>query len=571
MFGHPALRKLLVLKFRGGVRAQFRKLRRPANWIYMLVGLGVFVFWYLSIFVASLAQRGTSVRDPEALYFGSQAMLLLLTVMTVVGAFNHRGLYLPKEEIELAFSAPLTRSDLVRYRLLVNMLRSLLVGVVFGFLSAMRMPMAGAAFLGTLVTISTLTVCGQSAAILLGGAENGLARVAKRLPLRVVATVLAIVLALCVGFLVFGENELTEDLLGDLGDSGASPIARVAGIPAVRAVLVPFTPWARTITAPDFATFLPWFGLCVLIWFAAFELTARIPVDFRELSLATSADVAKRLNRVRRGWIGASSTQVDKTALSWRVPWLLGRGPLGAVAWLKLGQIVRKARGTMLTSTLIVVLVTVFFTAALDEPTFEHAFAGAALLATVGTLYLCMGLRFDFRSDLELMASIKTWPLAPWRIFLGTILPEVVLVSALLWAAILVRAMWTGTMIPELVCVLAIQPLVTFTWVAVDNAVFLFSPLRYAPGQESALQHMGRSVYLLLLRGLVFGLVALCAGVPVGLFAYVAHEEFDWSWRAIAWVASGMVGVVLLAGAVGLTALGGFMLRRFDVARDRGT
>ncbi|MBK7874565.1 MAG: hypothetical protein IPJ77_02235 [Planctomycetes bacterium] len=570
MFGHPALRKLLVLKFRGGVRAQFRKLRRPVNWIYMLVGLGVFVFWYLSIFLASLAQRGEAVRDPETIYFGSQAMLFLLTVMTVVGAFNHRGLYLPKEEIELAFSAPLSRSDLVRYRLLVNMLRSVLVGVVFGFLSAMRMPMALAAFLGTLVTISTLTVLGQSMAILLGGAENRLAKAARKLPLRVVATALAVVLALAVGFLVFGENELTEDLFGGFDQGSGTPISRIANIGIVHALLLPFTPWARAITAPDVATFLPWFGVCVALWIAAFELTARIPVDFRELSLATSADVARRLNRVRRGSFGASSAKVDKQALSWQVPWLFGRGPVGAVAWLKLGQIVRKARGTMLTSTLIVVLVTVFFTAALDERTFEHAFAGAALLATVGTLYLCMGLRFDFRSDLDLMSSIKTWPLPPWRIFLATILPEVALVSLLLWAAILVRAVWTGTLIPELVCVLAIQPLVTFTWVAVDNAVFLFSPLRYSPGQESALQHMGRSVYLLLLRGLVFGAVFVCAAIPVGLFAFVAKEELDWSWRSIAWIASAILGVVLLATGVALTLLGGVMLRRFDVARDRG-
>lgn len=570
MFGHPALRKLLALKFKGGVRAQFRKLRRPVNWLYMLVGLGVFVFWYLSIFLASLAQRGAVVRDAETLDFGARSMLLLLTVMTVIGAFNHRGLYLPKEEIELAFSAPVTRSDLVRYRLLVNMLRSVLVGVVFGLLSAMRMPLALAAFLGTLVTICTLTVLGQSMAILLGGAENRLGRLARRMPLRVVATALAVVLAAAVGFLVFGEDDFTSHLFGPL-PAGDAPLLRVARHPLVHALLLPFTPWARAITAPDLATFLPWFALCALIWVAAFELTARIPVDFRELSLATSADVARRLNRVRRGWMGASAANVDKQALSWRVPWLFGRGPFGAVAWLKLGQIVRKARGTMLTSTLIVVMVTVLFTATLDEPSFEHAFAGAALLATVGTLYLCMGLRFDFRSDLDLMSSIKTWPLAGWRIFLGTLLPEVVLVSLLLWAAILVRAAFTGTLIPELACVLVLQPLVTFAWVAVDNAVFLFSPLRYSPGQESALQHMGRSVYLLLLRGLVFGAVAVVAAVPVGLFAWFARSELGWGWRGIAWVASAMLAGVLLVTACALTWMGGVLVRRFDVARDRGT
>jgi hypothetical protein len=252
------------------------------------------------------------------------------------------------------------------------------------------------------------------------------------------------------------------------------------------------------------------------------------------------------------------------------VPWLLGRNPTGAVAWLKLGQIVRKARGTLATSFLIIALVTVVFTQTLDARTFTDGFGAAMLIAGVGTLYLCMGLRFDFRSDLDLMASIKTWPLPGWRVFLGTLLPEVFLVSLLLWAAILVRAAATGTLMPELLCILLLQPLVTFTWVAVDNAVFLFSPVRYTPGQESALQHVGRSMYLLLLRGIVFGAVLAVAAVPVVLFVWIAGEELGWGVRSLVWVASVLLGVVLLGASAALTWLGGHLLRRFDVARDRG-
>ena len=48
---------------------------------------------------------------------------------------------------------------------------------------------------------------------------------------------------------------------------------------------------------------------------------------------------------------------------------------------------------------------------------------------SVGTLYLCAGLRFDFREDLDAMESLKAWPVRPWRVFLATLLPEVVLVS----------------------------------------------------------------------------------------------------------------------------------------------
>src|SRR6185503_10367690 len=127
-------------------------------------------------------------------------------------------------------------------------------------------------------------------------------------------------------------------------------------LPLVKAVLLPLRPWAALITATDAATFFTWLAVCALIWYVGFELTARIPVDFRELSLATSADVAKRLNRVRRGALGASSGSVSKRTLGWELPWVFGRGGFGAIAWLKLASIVRKARGTLLISAGVVAL-----------------------------------------------------------------------------------------------------------------------------------------------------------------------------------------------------------------------
>jgi len=571
-FGHPALRTLLWLKARGAVRAQFRKLRRPTAWIFLLVGLGLVSFWYLSIFsLGSFGRRGPP-QPSGALFAASQCMMLLLTAMTVVSAFSHRGLYLPKEEIELCFSAPVRRSDLIRYRLLVNLLRSLLAGLVLGMISALRMPAPGFAFLGAMTAVATIPVVGQAAAILLGGTENQLAKAAQKLPLRGLGVVLALVLVALLGWALYGDDDFLPELSGEFPMSG-SPLERLAGHPLARIVLAPFTPWAAAMTARDVASFLPWFGVCLAIWYAAFELTARIPVDFRELSLATSADVARRIQRARRGFVGASAGEAARGRFGRSVPWLFGRGPFGAVAWLKLGQIVRKARGTLLVSALIVVLITTMTTMIVDEAAganvYVRSLGGAGLLAGVGTLYLCLGLRFDFRADLELMSSIKTWPLPPRRLFLATILPEVALVTALLWTAVLVRAVWTGTLLPDLWLVLALQPLVTFTWAAIDNTVFLFSPVRYNPGQEGALQHIGRSILLLGLRGIVFGLVLGLAAAPITLLVWWGNEA-GWSVRAILAGSGAVLAVVLLIASVLLTLAGGTMLRRFDVARDRG-
>jgi hypothetical protein len=168
------------------------------------------------------------------------------------------------------------------------------------------MPLAWAAFLGTMVAISTLAVLGQATAVLLGGAENRLARLARRLPLRWIATLLAVVLAASVGLLVFGEDDFLHDLVGTPLE-GPTTFARFVEHPVVRAILWPFTPWARAITAPDLATFLPWFGACAVIWLVAYELTARPPPTSRAASIASGAGGSGRAPRASTAarWAGA--------------------------------------------------------------------------------------------------------------------------------------------------------------------------------------------------------------------------------------------------------------------------
>ncbi len=569
MFGHPALHLLIRLKIRAGIRQQVRRLKRPTGWIFMILGLGLMVLWAGGLLFGNRFPRAEPASF-ELTAFWTHAGLLLLVVMTIVGSFSHRGLYLPKEEIERCFSSPIARGDLVRYRLLINLLRSIFAGVLFGAMTARRMPVAAFGFIGVMVTMLTLPIVGQASALLLGDAENRIAGISSRLPLKAISWILAAVLIAATGTLVVGGGAAGDlaTMLRDWLPHGAS-IDGLMELPLVRAVLLPLRPWAAMITASDAVTFFSWLCVCAVIWYVGFELTARIPVDFRELSLATSADVAKKLNRVRRGAFGASGGVASKRTLGWNLPWIFGRGGFGAIAWLKLASIVRKARGTLLVSAGVVALVTMMMTLAFDGSTATEVIAGAAMLAVIGTFYLCAGLRFDFRTDLELMEQIKAWPVRPTLVFLATLLPEVLLVSGALYAGILLRAVLTSAFHPAIFAVLALQPLVTFAWVALDNAVFLFSPVRYSPGQEGALQHMGRSVVLMLLRLVLLGIVAVVAGGPAVLAYYVVNGSFDYDETAL-WIGGAVGWTCLLAVDALLVLLGGLMLQRFDVARDKG-
>jgi hypothetical protein len=566
--GHPALRLLVRLKVRGALRSQMRKLQRPSGWLFALLGLALFGVWVGRFLVLGLVHR-EEVHDPAALMLWTQIGLAIVCLMTVLAAFSHRGLYLPKEEIELVFSAPLRRSDLIRYRLGVNMLRSLFAGALFGVGAARSMPVALFGFVGVVVTMLTVPMLGQATALLLGDTENRLGRLSKVLPLRAIAGILGAIVGMSMLALIFAGDDRLGEIFGRI-----SPVRltfdALAENAALRSVLLPFVPWARMIAAPDAGTFLLWLAVCGALWFAGWELTARIPVDFRETSLATSADVARRISRLRRGGAGGiAGSRTSKPRAGWRVPWLLGRGPFGAVAWLKLATISRKARGTFLFSGAIVLFVTVAMTVAWRGRSEGQLIGGSAALAIFGTIYLCSGLRFDFRNDLDQMEQIKAWPVPPSRIFLATVLPQVLLVSAMLAAGILLRCVALGAFHPSILAILLFQPLVALAWTAVDNAVYLFAPVRYAPGQEGALQHIGRSVVMMLVR---FGLLGVSGAVAVGpgVLTAIAADQLGASEGAAVALGAIVAWIGFLAIDFGLVVGGGRMLRRFDLARDRG-
>jgi len=337
----------------------------------------------------------------------------------------------------------------------------------------------------------------------------------------------------------------------------------------LRSMLLPVAPWARMITATSLSEFASWFAACAALWLAGFELTARIPVDFRETSLATSADLAKRLSRMRRGGSGLAGTLISKPELGWRMPWVFGQGSFGAIAWLKLTTIARKARGAFLFSATILLLVTLGMTFAWGDDSVRSVLGGSAVLAFFGTLYLCSGLRFDFRNDLDQMEQIKAWPARPPLVFLATVLPQVGVVSVLVAAGILLRCVAIRGFHPGVVAILLVQPLVALAWTSVDNAVFLLYPVRATPGQEGALQHIGRSVLMSFLR---LGLAAVAIGVSIvpAILTGLAAKKLLGFEDDVAWlIAAAAAWTGLAAMNAGLVVAGGRLLRRFDLARDR--
>jgi len=563
--GSPALALLLRLKLRGILRRQARRLRTPKGIALTLLGLCAFGAWLTALLFSFLQDPRTLA--PDLAEGRVRAFALLFALLSLSSALTNRGLFLPKSEIERLFSAPLARSELVRYRLLAGALRSLLGGVAFGLFAARRMPNPPLAFVGIVLALQTLPVLNQALAIGLGSlgprAAAWLRRVGSGL-LLVTVVVLGAGAMWISSERVPGEMPILGGVLESLLASGSDPL----GHPALATATTIFVPWARLITADSLAAFWPWFVLALVLHGLAFEGTARLAGDFRETSLSTAARTAARRERMARGG-GVAATRVSGDAARWRVPWLFGRGPLGALAWRKCAGLVRKARGTLWLSLIALAFITLMAHFALDASSPDEARATPVLIAVLGTIYLCSGLRFDFREELERMDVIKSWPVGPARVFLATLVPQVVLVSLLVGATVLLQSLAAGHFGAHVVGVIVCLPFLVFTWVALDNVVFLFAPVRIVPGQDGFVQNAGRRMLQMALLGAVVAVMG-----TLGFLAF---------WAASAFVIGPLQGsedAALLTGALGvlvelvlcagvLALVGGAVLRRFDVARDR--
>jgi len=562
ILGHPALRKLALMKLRGTLRRQMRRAKRLSGLLFMVVGLLLTGAWLFAV-VPMRARAGAGL-EPDLLRSAAQAFLMFFALMSLAGALSVRGLYLPQQEIERMFSIPVSRADLVRYRMQVDFARTLLGAVIFGFLAMGRMPNALHGFCGAFLSIVTLAVVRQFGSLLLGDVSGRIGRLLRGRRLFGTRVVLGLMAWAAIMLLIFGE-----DLLARLPGGGAGDWWRqIALHPFTQKILMPTRPWAEMMTATSARAFLEWTGLCVLLWIGLYELTARLPVDFRAQSLATSEEVAQRLRSLRRGG-PFSGGRVSQAAAGRRIPWIFGRGPFGAVAWIKTASILRKARGTLAMSIFVLGIVTFGISVALQGEQEVAASVGPALIAAVGMVYLGGGMRFDFRSDLDRMEQIKAWPLGPSRLFLATVMPEVLLITLLVAAAILIRAAVLESFPFVLAITLGVLPFVALAWVALDNAVFLFAPVRFVPGQEGTLHHTGRTMVLLLLRLLLFLLTAALAGGAGAGMWFLGRDVLETGEGArIALAVCGGLAVLLNVDAA-LVHLGGRLLGRFDVARDR--
>jgi hypothetical protein len=562
MTGYP----LLYLAWRSTVnraRVRLRRLREPTYLIAFLLGAAYLsvVFWGGWSTDDSPSMLQALSRGRGGVDFGFTILLFVSAATAWIWPRSGRpALPFSRADVQHLFTAPISRRDLVRYRVLRSQVPALIVSA---FVMLIFRPASfgegGIAFFGLLLLMTT------SSLHLTGVSLSRASRGARRWVPRAIAAGAVIVVGTTVAM-------RWEEITAAAARAGTSVPFTVVGIELDRVlgngpaaiVLWPFRTLAGlplSQSSAEFLAALPWVLVLLTlnyIW------VVRTDAPFEE----GSAELSEKLEELRR----RGPTAFRQPRASKRTPFKLaphGR-PETAIVWKNLISM-----GRFLSWTLLFQLgpIVIFFGVSFAQGSRGRAGVLTFLSLLVALLTLTIGpqlLRGDLRQDLTALSVLKTWPIRGAALVRGEVLaPALVLttviVLALISAAVLVppgdevvmnRWSW-------LLAALFVAPGLVLAHLLVQNGLAVTFPAWIHLGRHGGIDVMGQQIIVM---GVVV-LALIAALVPAVAIAAVGAGVFYLLTGTFPVMLAGLLaGGALLIEAFAASEVLGAILDRSDIA-----
>lgn len=488
---HPALRKLLGLRLRASLRRLVRGLKTLRGAAFSVIGAATLVLGLgpqvMLLFVNPAREA------PDTLQAVLPLVLLGYCLLSILSSASRGGIHFTPAEIDLLFSAPFTRRQMLVYKLACSLPGVLFLTVLLPVF-LLRYKIAWIAILAggflTLVGIQLLT----TAVVLFGQtiAQRAYTRLRK-------AALIVLIIAVGLGLGTLASSSSPQEslaLVRQFSDSTAGAW-----------ILAPFTVFSRTITAERiFPDLVGWGLLAAMIDLGLLGVVLRLDVNYLEASVAASQKFYERLQRARQGRIGGASS----ATAAWRVPrlpWLGGAGPIAH------RQLITTMRSLRVVALPVVVAAMMIMPMLISRSTTEAVSMLLFPLVFVSVFFSRM-LPFDFRGDLDHFDWLKSVPLHPVALAAGQLVVPVLLMTLLHGLAFAT----IGLLSPGNGDKLIVLALFTVPFNAIvfglDNFVFLLFPVRLAPTTPGDFQHTGRAMVEMFLKIVGMG---ICCGVAAGL------------------------------------------------------
>ena len=536
----PALRQLLILRLRGGLRQRLHQMASVRGLLFSLA-FGVIIWLLITSSSSSGASAfGLSSLDRQA--FSDQIItfmplsmlgLSLLTVVMTTGPTFH----FSPNEINFLFTGPFRRRDLIVYKF-----GAYVAGVTYTsvFITLIAPPQTGSALSVFIASLLTLVFVQLNSAVIsmTGHALDG-SRLAK-IKWPAIAVLFAIAAVAMVHAWVTPDRGIF-DLLFEFRHSWIGTI-----------ILIPYIVFAELFVAASVSQLALWALVAIAI--NAALLRAAIVLDERttDRSLAENARLSNRWERIKQGGSFWATERTEMRSIR-RAPHVAGLGP---IAWRQALNALRNSSRLMIIFVGLAAGIAPMASALGAPVTQPHTLM---IIYVFIAFILPRNLVCDFRGDLSRMEIYKTLPIAPWRICAGQLVVQVLLAYVIALTVIISALVFEDSVSTQVALVLAAFALpLTLLIYAVENTVHLLFPTKLVAMGRADFEFLGRSIVEFIAKTL-FVFTAMGASGAVGLLTFKTMGP--------TWVLPGLASwlTLTLIGLLTVVALQ-FAFRRFAVA-----
>lgn len=555
--------------FVNSMRRRIERLRQPKYLIGFCIGL-LYFYWLIVRPSGSGGPRPYDGSIPASWHLGEVfAVAGLLAVVLLTWAFGtaETPFTFQLAETDFLFTAPLTRRQVIQFRLVRSQL-ALLVSALFSVILFSRAHFHTGLLLrvfGVWLLYLTLQLHNAGAALVRASlTEQGVTGIKRKIGSLVV-------LGGLVAALWLGLRATVPEVLAawdESPDRGAAVLVQALHHGALGVALWPFFAISGPLLASGPTEFLARLPAALVVLAVHYLWVIRSTLAFEEAAVEHANRVARRIEAMRRGRADVPTHSGKGGVSRALVPLSATGSPAGAIVWKNVTGALREFRPR----TLLLLGILVFAVgsalagrggAQVLVPVLSLALAGVVLL--LGPL----ALRYDLRRDLDLLDVLKTWPVRPRDLVGAQVLAPTLVLSAVSGLAILGAFATSlsnaslppmGERIVYLIAGLLAVPPVVLVLVLVQNAAVLLFPAWTTIGPERATGFEAMGQRILIFVGTAFALlIAVLPAAVVGAVLGIAAHALGAGRAATAaiWSVSGaaMLGfecwlVVMLLGPV---------------------
>jgi hypothetical protein len=446
---------LTVCSFRNRLRIRIRRLREPRYLIGLIAGsLYMWFFVFRGMFRrqmvtgpagrANMGPLAGMMRSSGPFVAIGSLVLFVFTALSWLWPGKRPALTFSRAEVQFLFQAPLTRRQLVHYRLIRSQIGTIFGSVVTtiflrpGSLAVGWTAVAGMWLIFSIISLHSIGISLSQQSV----RKAGWIGVAKQwVPFTlIVGSILALVATFGLDWSNIGAQTSARAVVAEVERVTTTGIAGV--------ILWPFRAMLRLPLATNTAEFfaaLPW---ALLILVINYLWIIRADAAFEEASAARAEKVAATLAAIRAGRRVAAPGRKPK---SLKQPFELaatGR-PETAILWKNLIMVGRFLSMRTLLRLLPLLVLVMFVASRTHTAGVTPVLAMFCMIALGFTVLLGPQIaRNDLRMDLAQLGVLKTWPVGGPALLRGELMAPAIVLTVIAWLLIITGAILLASIHP---------------------------------------------------------------------------------------------------------------------------